>query len=348
MPSFLVSSPLSRAGPGPWLNGIFLTRPGVVRRGQRKGALGELRVLGGRGQPGHSSLGGLDLGAELQRLALWCRDRLGARRGRSGWDPPRGAARGRAPPHCFLEGRGEGQGSRPDTWTRWGAPARTLPLPGLAGPGGGGGSEFALCPHLPGQVPQALTLPCPPRPLGGASEPLALLCAQSSLVAVTPQCATQLAPGRLTPPAPESSLFNSPAATRPGAQVALHVLPQPRDRLQGPRALFLVDLSRRHQELPQPGQQLLRPTNSTAICARPQAGAFWAEPHTAGWISGGTLVIRGHSGVAYLYPLVRGPKIQNKTMLDEPKRVWAKLVATPAASRTPVGQHGSLAYRGAS
>lgn len=57
-----------------------------------------------------------------------------------------------------------------------------------------------------------------------------------------------------------------------------------------------------------------------------RAAAFWSEPHTEGKILGGTLDGgggllggRGHSGAAYLYPLVRGPKIQNKTMLDEPK-----------------------------
>lgn len=77
--------------------------------------------------------------------------------------------------------------------------------------------------------------------------------------------------------------------------------------------------------------QLAKPVRPTTVCVKPWGRSFLSQPcteHRQGrvrlglvgeaWIAGE--LFRQHCRAAYLCPLVRGPKIQNKTMLDEPKR----------------------------
>lgn len=59
------------------------------------------------------------------------------------------------------------------------------------------------------------------------------------------------------------------------------------------------------------------------------------------WPSPAGGAVGGHRGAAYLYPLVSGPKIQNKTMLDEPRRGRGK-----TSNRTRSRQAGWRCGRG--
>lgn len=68
--------------------------------------------------------------------------------------------------------------------------------------------------------------------------------------------------------------------------------------------------------------------------SRAQGGlGRWASrgcPRQCGELAG------GHHGAAYLYPLVRGPKIENKTMLDEPRRERGKTSSPTRSWQVPM------------
>lgn len=94
--------------------------------------------------------------------------------------------------------------------------------------------------------------------------------------------------------------------------------------------LFLADLLEDARSSLPPvcsSPSLSAPPLSTS---NPGDGALWSSRAQStseaefgwGWGRRGGLgkLFREHCGAAYLCPLVRGPKIQNKTMLDEPKR----------------------------
>ena len=81
----------------------------------------------------------------------------------------------------------------------------------------------------------------------------------------------------------------------------------------------------------------------TAVCAHPQLG-----PRPSGPSHAREERSRGHPrppGSAYLYPLVRGPKVQNRTMLDKP-REEAQRRSSPEPRRGAGGQRGRPALRG--
>lgn len=138
---------------------------------------------------------------------------------------------------------------------------------------------------------------------------------------------------RLTPPAPGPPLLAA-AATGCWAQGrgALHGFAFLGRGLRAGAASPFADLSRRRQELPKPGECPPGPPTLPPPAPTPRAEvAFGDGPRQQGERSG------GHHGAAYLYPLASGPKIQNKTMLDEPRRGRGKTSNRTGAGRRDGG-----------
>lgn len=138
------------------------------------------------------------------------------------------------------------------------------------------------------------------------------------------------------PPAPGSPSCQAATVLHPGPTL-WHVSPH---RLHDGPVARAPSAPCRRLERRQPAAL---PPHCTYI--KPRAGPFWSEPEFGGIPRPQRELFGGPCGATYLYPLVRGPKIQNKTMLDEPEREKAKLVTTPRShgvpTRMPTGAAGS-------